>query len=109
MSWAMLVGGLLLVFAPRAMAGSSLELLVLVWRATRLRVGLILAWTGAWFGVGALLAWAMNELRLHVQVPTTLLLVCSLAASVPFLILALEIPPIGVRRRGRTTNKQPHD
>lgn len=101
--WVLVVGGLLLAFWPRAVTGSTVEVVALTSGTTRRAVGLILAWTGVWWAGIAVLVWAVNDRRLVLQTPPVLFATCLLAGTVPFLMLALAIPPVGRRRRKRTT------
>jgi hypothetical protein len=98
--WEAFVGGLILTFWPHLMAGSQLELWWLSAGSARRVAGPILAWTGINWAILAAYSVANNAHVISAHIPSTLLFVWIMIATVPFFVLFLVISFVSGRHSG---------
>jgi hypothetical protein len=106
--WLFVIGGLLFTFWPRLMAGTGFDRL---WRrsaVSHLVAGMIFVWSGlSWVTLG-LVIWADIGRLMTLNLPAWLLPAAIGVASLPYVMLALGIPPIGAWRRDTTGRSAPN-
>jgi hypothetical protein len=106
-----LVGGILLIVAPRMMAGTGIERRWLASAARHWVAGLLLICSSVCLAILTIAFWAVNAGVFSVQAPTWSLVVLLVGAFVPPLVRPIGQPlkPLLRGRRNGTTRRRPRD